>query len=931
MDYNFSVLEKKWQDYWEQKKVFRTSKHTDASAKKFYTLSMFPYPSGEGLHVGHPVGYIAGDIYARYKKLLGFHVLHPMGFDAFGLPAEQYAIKQGKHPKVSTRENIERYTQQLKKMGFSFDWDRVFSTSDPDYYQWTQWIFLKLFGSYYCNKLKKAQPISKLEQIFETEGNANCYAFSDEDAVKIFSKEVWKNFSAQKREEVLQQYRLAYLGKGFVNWSPSMKTVLANDEVKDGYSIHDGNPVEQKETQQWNLRITAYADRLLEGLKTIAWSDEMKHIQSEWIGRSEGANVYFELKNHPHRLTTFTTRPDTLFGVSYLTLAPEHPLVKEITTSAQREEIMDYVKRAKHLSERDRLAQADQVSGAFTGAYALHPFSGECIPIWISDYVLMSYGTGAVMAVPAHDERDHRFAKKFQLPLKEVIWGGDNINKEAYTKKEGTLVGSDFLNGLSVKDAIAACIKELVLQNKGRAKVSYRIRNAVFSRQRYWGEPIPIYYDEQHIPRPVKEEELPLRLPDIEKFAPDNEGSPPLARAKDWKYQNKYPYEYTTMPAWAGSSWYYLRYMDPANKSEICAKQSSQYWGQVDLYVGGKEHATGHLIYARFWNKFLKDLNVVDQEEPFARLINQGMINHQAGIIHRIPDTDEYISYEKSRELDEKTIPIFIHSKLFDSKTHIVDLDALKQWQPEFQEGGIFKTDADGLFRCQVSMYKMSKSKFNVVNPDEIIDRYGADALRMYEMFMGPISDSKPWSETGITGVFGFLVKFWKLFHRENRFQISEGKSSPENLKSLHKAIKQITRDIEKFSFNTCVSSFMICVNELSVQRCNLREILEPLTILLSPFAPHISEEVWQKMGYKTSIFKANFPIHNEEYLEEKHTKYAVMFNGKRKFEHTLEKSLSKSEVEDRVLSLEETQKYLHNRSIKKIVVVPHRVVNIVV
>lgn len=926
MDYRFKDIEKKWQKRWEQERLFCT---TDPPSKpKYYVLSMFPYPSGEGLHVGHPMGYVVGDIYARYKKLSGYHVLQPMGFDAFGLPAEQYAIKEGIHPRQSTEENIKNYTEQLKRIGLGFDWDRKFSTSDPSYYKWTQWIFIRLFESYYCTTKAKAQPISNLEKSFEQSGSAHCTGFCEAEEVTHFSKEEWHRFSNKEREEILQKYRLAYLGKGLVNWSPTLGTVLANDEVKDGYSVLDGSPVEQKETQQWNLRITAYADRLLEGLDTLDWSDEMKKIQRDWIGKSIGAMVYFHVENASDKIATFTTRPDTLFGISYLTLAPEHPLVQKITTPSQKSTVEAYLLDMKKHNERDRISQGDHCSGVFTGGYALHPLTQEKIPVWISDYVLMGYGTGAVMAVPAHDERDYKFAKKFQLPIEEVVSGGD-ISKAAYTSKKGALVRSDFLNGLSVEEAIPACIEALSRQKKGTPKVNYRIRNAVFSRQRYWGEPIPVYYDEDGLPKTIPTDELPLLLPELKDFRPSSDGKPPLARAKNWKYLNQYPYEDTTMPAWAGSSWYHLRFIDPHNTSRLVSQEKQKKWGHVDLYVGGKEHATGHLLYSRFWHKFLADLDMVDSEEPFSKLVNQGMINHTTGIVHRIPNTNRYISYDESQITSTETIEVYIHSKLFDAETGKVDVAGLKKWQPEFQTG-TFETNEDGFFLCQTSMYKMSKSKFNVVNPDHIIDRYGADALRMYEMFMGPIFDSKPWNDKGITGVFSFLHKFWKLFHTREGFGVSEDLPSPENLRSLHKTIEKVTRDLNKLSFNTCVSTFMICVNELTAQKCRSKAVLEPLSILIHPFAPHISEELWEKLGHKTSISSAHFPSYDPIHFEDLNTSYAILINGKKKFEHTLDKKLHRDQIEQIILSLEKTKKYLEGKTVKRVVVVLGKVVNIV-
>lgn len=918
MDYNFSEIEQKWQRHWRETGAYKVSEAQDKP--KFYVLDMFPYPSGAGLHVGHPLGYIASDIFSRYKRLKGFNVLHPMGYDSFGLPAEQYAIQTGQHPSITTKNNIARYREQLDLMGFSFDWSREIRTSDPSYYKWTQWIFLKLFGSWYDLKAGSARPIELLVEMFRKEGNKNVSAVCDE--TEAFDASDWNGFTERKQEEILLGYRLAYLSEAMVNWCPALGTVLANEEVKDGVSERGGYPVERKLMKQWSLRISAYAERLLEGLDRIDWSESLKEAQRNWIGKSEGALVRFSIGNH-HTIEVFTTRPDTIFGVTFITLAPESELVDIITTSQYRKAVDEYVHYAKNRSERERMADVRKVTGQFTGAYAVHPFSGEKIPVWIGEYVLAGYGTGAVMGVPGHDSRDFAFARHFNLPIREVVAGGD-LSREAFEAKSGVVVNSDFLNGLQVSDAVSTAINEMEKRGFGIRRVNYRLRDAVFGRQRYWGEPIPIYYKDG-MPKPLPESELPLVLPEIDKFLPTEAGDPPLGRAKDWMYEGKYSYELTTMPGWAGSSWYYLRYMDAGNSDRFVSTDAVAYWKEVDLYLGGSEHATGHLLYVRFWTKVLFDLGYLPMDEPAKKLINQGMIQGVSCFVYRISGTQTFVSYG----LREKylTTPLHVDVSLVNNQQ--LDTEAFKKWRDEFANAEFILED--GKYICGTEVEKMSKSKWNVVNPDDIITQYGADCFRMYEMFLGPIEQSKPWNTNGITGVFNFLRKLWRLWFRDGAFTVSTDAPTEVELRILHKTIRKIGDDIEKFSFNTSVSSFMICVNELTDAGCNKRDILEPLCILISPFAPHIAEELWQRMGHTESVINAAFPVFREEYLTENEFEYPVSINGKTRFKIRLALSLSSEQVQDRVLSAEEIEKYLNGSKPKKIIVVPGRIVNVVV
>lgn len=970
MDYNFSEIEQKWQKFWADHKTFKAE---DASTKpKYYVLDMFPYPSGAGLHVGHPLGYIASDIMARYKRHKGFNVLHPMGYDSFGLPAEQYAIQTGQHPAITTEQNIARYREQLDKIGFSFDWDREVRTSNPEYYKWTQWIFIQLFNSWYNKNTNKAESIDSLVAEFEKNGNANINASCSEDTT-TFSATEWKAFSEKERSDALMQYRIAYLGEAYVNWCAALGTVLANDEVKDGVSERGGHPVERKLMKQWSMRITAYAQRLLDGLDTVDWTDSLKESQRYWIGRSEGTSLKFKIagsdempKPVQHDIEVFTTRPDTIFGVSFVTLAPEHELVAQIITAAQKAEVDDYVTRSKNRSERERQADVTKVSGVFTGAYVEHPFTGKQIPIWVGDYVLAGYGTGAVMAVPGHDSRDYAFAKHFNLPIHEVVEGGD-LSKESYDAKEGKLVNSDFLNGLEVKAALKKAIAEIEARGLGKGKINYRLRDAVFGRQRYWGEPIPVYYKDG-IPYALPENELPLVLPEVDKFLPTEDGEPPLARAKDWKYKNEFDYEWTTMPGWAGSSWYFLRYMDPNNKSTFADKKLADYWQNVDLYIGGNEHATGHLLYVRFWTKFLNDLGLIGVDEPAKKLINQGMIQGRSSLMNRITFAALGINNEGSftfknifvskkivqeyqngqteyvhsliRNTIEEAYPkqginpinirfTRVHVDVNVVENDVLDLKKVKEWRPEYNDA-IFKMD-ENKFECDWEVEKMSKSKYNVVSPDDICQKFGADTLRLYEMFLGPLEQSKPWNTNGITGVSGFLKKLWRLFYQDNQFTISDAEPTKAELKILHKTIKKITEDIERFSFNTSVSNFMICVNELNELRCNKRAVLEPLLVLVSPYAPHIAEELWSQLGHKESISFAAFPAVNESYLVEDSFTYPVSFNGKMRFSIELPATLTVPEIEKEVLSREEVQKYLEGKTPKKVIIVPKKIVNFVI
>ncbi|MDI1356275.1 MAG: leucine--tRNA ligase [bacterium] len=937
MDYNFTEIEKKWQKFWAENKTFRAE---DVSSKpKYYVLDMFPYPSGAGLHVGHPLGYIGSDIIARYKRHKGFNVLHPMGYDSFGLPAEQYAIQTGQHPAITTEQNIARYREQLDKIGFSFDWDREVRTSNPDYYKWTQWIFIQLFESWYNKNTNKAESVKLLISEFEKNGNKLINAVCDEDT-KLFTTENWSAFSEKEKADVLMKYRIAYLGEAFVNWCPALGTVLANDEVKEGLSERGGHPVERKLMKQWSMRITAYAQRLLEGLEQIDWPESLKESQRYWIGKSEGTSLRFKLANSPEEIEVFTTRPDTVFGVSFVTLAPEHQLVKNITTPEQKTAVEEYLIKTKNRSERERQADVTTVSGVFTGAYVIHPFTQKQIPIWIGDYVLAGYGTGAVMAVPGHDSRDYAFAKHFKLPIPEVVSGGD-LTKESYDAKEGKLINSDFLNGLEVKDALKKAIFEIEKLGIGKGKTNFRLRDAVFGRQRYWGEPIPIYYKDG-IPHALSENELPLVLPEVDKFLPTADGEPPLARASStWKKDGTYDYETTTMPGWAGSSWYFLRYMNPTNTRVFADRKLTDYWQNIDLYIGGSEHATGHLLYVRFWTKFLNDLGLITANEPAKKLINQGMIQGRSNFVYRLRDSNIFVSKNmvgkpiEERELirlnieknDPQVVAMNVDVNMVEND--ILDVVAFKKWREDFSSAEFILED--GKYVCGVEVEKMSKSKYNVVSPDDICQKFGADTLRLYEMFLGPLEQSKPWNTNGITGVSGFLKKLWRLFFQNNALSISEEEPTKAELKTLHKTIKKITEDIERFSFNTSVSNFMICVNELTDQKCNKRGILEPLVILLSPYAPHIAEELWEKLGHKESISCAVFPPCNEAFLVEDSFNYPISFNGKMRFNIELPATLSVPEIEEKVLGLQEVIKHLNGVSPKKVIIVPKKIVNIVV
>jgi leucyl-tRNA synthetase len=941
MEYNFSETEKKWQQHWRENKTFAAK--NNSPKPKFYVLDMFPYPSGAGLHVGHPLGYIASDIFARYKRLKGFNVLHPMGYDSFGLPAEQYAIQTGQHPSITTENNISRYREQLDKIGLSFDWDREVRTSDPQYYKWTQWIFIRLFNSWYNLNSDKTENISNLISEFEKNGNGSVNAVCEE--TKTFSAAEWKALNEKEQQEILLNYRLAFLSETMVNWCPQLGTVLANEEVKDGVSERGGYPVVRKQMQQWSLRITAFAERLLTGLDKIDWPEPIKEAQRNWIGKSEGTSLTFKVKNHDTEIEVFTTRPDTIFGVSFITLAPEHPLVERITEKEYFNTVEHYIIASKNRSERERLADVNTITGEFTGAYAVHPFTGENIPIWIGDYVLAGYGTGAVMAVPGHDSRDYAFAKHFSLPIKEVVSGG-NLLEASYDAKEGKLINSDFLNGLEVKEAVKKAIKNIEEKNLGKAKINYRMRDAIFGRQRYWGEPIPVYYKEG-IPYVLDEKDLPLVLPEVDKYLPTESGEPPLARAKNWKpsrvieteKDDNALFEYSTMPGWAGSSWYYLRYEDAGNKKEFVSKEAVDYWQNVDLYIGGQEHATGHLLYVRFWTKFLNDLGLIPFDEPVKKLINQGMIQGRSNFVYRINGKKTFVS--KGLIANHEVTPLNVDVNIVENDQ--LDLDKFKKWRPEFADADFILEE--GKYYCGVEVEKMSKSKWNVVSPDDIINQYGADCLRLYEMFLGPLEQSKPWNTNGISGVSNFIRKLWRLYHRsetrnqggpegavqpETHFYVSDEAPGKAELKTLHKTIKKITEDIERFSFNTSVSNFMICVNELTELKCNKREILEPLAIIISPYAPHVAEELWSRLGHTESISLAEFPVAEEKYLIEDSFAYPVSFNGKMRFKMELPLSLQLPEIEKEVMSSEEAKKYLEGKSPKKVIIVHNKIVNIV-
>ncbi len=928
MDYNFNEIEQKWQNYWKDNKTFKVD--IDHSKPKYYVLDMFPYPSGAGLHVGHPLGYIASDIFSRYKSLKGFNVLHPMGYDAFGLPAEQYAIQTGQHPAINTENNIMRYRTQLDKIGFSYDWDREVRTADPEYYRWTQWAFVQMFKHWYNFDSDKAESIELLEKEFSANGNKDINAATSH--LDIFSADEWNAMSEEDRQKILLNYRLAYLADTLVNWCPELGTVLANDEVVNGVSERGGHPVVQKEMKQWSLRISAYAQRLLDGLEKVDWSESIKEIQRNWIGRSEGAEMIFKVRNSDIEIEVFTTRPDTTWGATFMVLAPECELVHQLTKQDQLPAIEAYIEKTKKRSERERIADAKSVSGEFTGSYAINPMNGQEIPIYISDYVLMGYGTGAIMAVPGHDSRDFKFARHFGLPIIQVVVKENEEPTDpatwddSYDSKEGIMINSEEINGLSVTDGISKTIGILERKGIGLGKINYRLRDAIFSRQRYWGEPFPVYF-KNGIPYVLKEDELPLELPEVDKYLPTEDGQPPLGRAQNWHTHDGYPYELSTMPGFAGSSAYMYRYMDPKNRNGLVSKDANQYWQNVDLYMGGAEHATGHLIYSRFWNKFLFDLGIVCDDEPFKKMINQGMIQGRSNLIYRIKDTNKFVSVEYIN--NHEVTPLHVDVNIVEDD--ILDIEAFKKWRPEF-ETATFELNSDGKYKCGYTIEKMSKRYYNVVNPDDITARYGADTLRLYEMFLGPIEQSKPWDTHGIDGVYKFLRKLWKLFfNNENEFIVSEADANKNELKTLHKTIKKVSDDIERFSFNTSVSAFMICVNELTDQKCNKKQILEPLLILLSPFAPHITEELWFLSGNKESISKATFPDFNPEYLKESSFEYPVSFNGKMRFKIEFSLDKPKDEMEKEVLAAEQAQRWLEGKTPKKIIIVPKRIINIVV
>ena len=951
MEYNFREIEKRWQSQWVKDNTYHVTE--DTSKEKFYVLNMFPYPSGAGLHVGHPLGYIASDIYARYKRLKGFNVLNPMGYDAYGLPAEQYAIQTGQHPEVTTVANIARYRQQLDNIGFSFDWDREIRTCDPKYYHWTQWAFEKMFGSFFCKKCQKAQPIEKLIEHFEEKGSEGTENIAQNEQLD-FTAEEWKAYDDVKKQQVLMNYRIAYLGETMVNWCAGLGTVLANDEVVNGVSERGGFPVVQKKMQQWCLRTSAYSQRLLDGLETVDWSDSIKETQRNWIGRSEGTEMQFKVADQDFDFTIFTTRADTIFGVTFMVLAPESELVEKLTTPEQKAAVDEYLAYVKKRTELDRMAN-HSVTGVFSGSYAVNPFTGENIPVWISEYVLAGYGTGAIMAVPAHDSRDYAFAKHFNLPIIPLIEGAD-VSEESFDAKEGTVTNSPAegkqtldgfsLNGLSVKEAIAATKKFVTEKGMGRVKVNYRLRDAIFSRQRYWGEPFPVYYKDG-MPQMIPEECLPLELPEIETYKPTETGEPPLGRAKKWAWDvekkevvdkslvdNKtvFPLELNTMPGFAGSSAYYLRYMDPKDDKSLVSKEADEYWKNVDLYVGGCEHATGHLIYSRFWNKFLFDLGVSCKEEPFQKLVNQGMIQGRSNFVYRINSDDHskspvFVSAGLKKDYDVTPIHVDVNIVSAD----VLDIDAFKAWRPECENAEFILED--GKYVCGWAVEKMSKSMFNVVNPDMIVEKYGADTLRLYEMFLGPVEASKPWDTNGIDGCFRFLKKFWNLFYenRTDTFMPCDEKPSAESLKSLHKLIKKVTEDIEKFSYNTSISAFMIAVGELQQQKCRSKEVLEQLVVLIAPFAPHIAEELWHTLGHTTTVCDAAWPAFDEKYLVESEMQLTISFNGKARFQKKFPADATNDAIQTAVLEDEQSQKYIGDKKVVKVIVVPKKIVNVVV
>ena len=945
MEYNFREIEKRWHENWIANQVYKVE--MDADKPKYYVLDMFPYPSGAGLHVGHPLGYIASDIYSRFKRLQGFNVLHPMGYDSYGLPAEQYAIQTGQHPEVTTKKNIARYREQMDKIGFSYDWSREVRTCDPQYYKWTQWAFIQMFNSYYCNNKKQARPISELMDMFAAQGTKGLNIACSEEL--SFTAEEWNTMSHVEQQKTLMNYRIAYRGETMVNWCAKLGTVLANDEVINGVSARGGYPVEQKVMRQWCLRVSAYAQRLLDGLDVIDWSESLKETQRNWIGRSEGAEIRFKVKDNDLEFTIFTTRADTMFGVTFMVLAPESELVEKVTTDAQKQTVEAYLDRTKKRTERERIADR-QVTGVFSGAYAINPFTGEAVPIWISDYVLAGYGTGAIMAVPAHDSRDYAFAKHFNLPIIPLIEGCD-VSEESFDAKEGIVCNSPrkdtipycdlSLNGLTIKEAIAATKEFVKSHHLGRVKVNYRLRDAIFSRQRYWGEPFPIYYDADGMPQPLPEDKLPLKLPEVDKFLPTETGEPPLGHAAKWawdtqkkevvevsKIDNKtvFALELCTMPGFAGSSAYYLRYMDPHNNKALVDKQVDEYWRNVDLYIGGIEHATGHLIYSRFWNKFLYDRGFVCENEPFKKLINQGMIQGRSNFVYRINGTNTFVSLN----LKDKYEVTPLHVDVNIVSNDVLDVEAFRNWNPEYKTAEFVLEN--GKYICGWAIEKMSKSMFNVVNPDMIVEKYGADTLRLYEMFLGPLDQSKPWDTNGIDGVHRFLKKLWSIcFTNTGELQLIEGEPSGTELKSLHKLIKKVTFDIEHFSYNTSVSAFMICLNELSALKCNKKAIIEPLIITLTPFAPHIAEELWHKLGHDTTVCDAQWPVYNEEYLKENMVTYAIAFNGKTRFNMEVPADMSRDEVGQKALAHEFSAKWIEDKTPRKIIVVPGKIVNIVI
>ena len=920
MDYNFKEIESKWQAFWAANHTFKAE--IDSSKPKYYVLDMFPYPSGAGLHVGHPLGYIASDIYSRYKRLCGFNVLHPMGYDAFGLPAEQYAIQTGQHPAVTTEKNIARYREQMDRIGFSYDWDREIRTCDPGYYKWTQWAFLQMFGSWYDNAQQKARPVAELEAAFAEGGSASVDAACGE--VAAFTAEEWNAFDEKQKADVLMQYRIAYQGETAVNWCPALGTVLANDEVKEGYSVRGGHPVEQKKMTQWQLRVSAYAGRLLEDLEDLDWTDSLKDMQRNWIGKSQGAEMNFKVSNgtEEYDMTIFTTRADTVFGVTFMVLAPESEWVEKLTTAEQKEAVEEYLAMAKKKTERERMMEARKVTGVFSGSYAVNPLTGDKVPVWIGEYVLAGYGTGAIMAVPAHDSRDYAFAKTFNLPIIPLIEGCD-VSESSFDAKEGVMCNSGFLNGMTVKEAIPAAIDYVEKHGIGHRKVNYRLRDAIFSRQRYWGEPFPMYFKDG-IATPMTLEDLPLQLPEVDKYLPTESGEPPLGRAADWTYGGN-PIELSTMPGFAGSSAYYLRYMDPHNDEALVSREADEYWRNVDLYIGGTEHATGHLIYSRFWNKFLFDLGYVCEKEPFKKLINQGMIQGRSNFVYRIINTNTFVSLGLKDQYETTEIHVDVNIVHNDR----LDIEAFKAWMPDFATAEFILED--GEYICGWAVEKMSKSMFNVVNPDMICDTYGADTLRLYEMFLGPLEQSKPWDTKGIDGVNRFIRKVWRLFYDRDGFIVTDEKASADELKALHKLIGKVRSDIEEFSFNTAVSAFMIAVNELTDLKCSKREILEPLIILLSPFTPHIAEELWEALGHKESITYAAYPEYIDAYTIENNCTYAVSFNGKTRFTVELPVDMPREEVDAYVRGLDQTAKYVAGGNIVKVIVVPGKIVNIVV